>query len=1031
MTYAFYSRQARLIIVLVGVLVLGGGEGPVAAHCQVRAGAAYLKIQPSVRYQGMAGTMSAAVDEVQAFYANPAATAFAREWQWSAAYVHWIADIYGLAANYGRQLRTPWSRRFNVNLGLTYQGVREFDSTQGRKPPVAANDVMVALSLGSLLGGISPHIALGGNVKYLRSDLMGNVAGSFMFDMGVIYCSPRFALGGPFGYGLFSAGLAMDNLGAPLEFAAEKTPLPYTLRGGLALNVGTHRGLQLQIAGDYLHVRDEIGRFCVGAELAWGYRLAVRTGYEFNERLLSKLSVGMSLRLDDRTPLARGITAGTNQALRLDIGGLEANELFQVAGRTGAHHYTIGPEQFDLLEPLPHDTLRGEVAELRWEASRDPDLFDDVRYVLLVERATGIPAEQSHLAQGLSLLQQKSVALADLVKTLHSSLFLFCDSTFGAKGWPGHVSYRVADLPAGDYLWSVIAYDRDEHLRIASQRIWPFHVVQPDLQVVDIIFQPDIWITESDTQGVVSVHIRNNSPLPAKRAALVVFDELDNSGGAVAHADTAWQGELLDLRAWDQRSVSFTWRTLRAGLHRFRAVARLMDAEGRELPERDLENNRLSRQFYTIPKGSLALPEVVEAFVLPVIFWQVPLVTKVFFEPLSAEVAPQYYRASEWLYAPLDTIARRVVGRTDVVLKIEGYCDAVNGEQLELAKARALAVRDAFLTLGVSPEQVPLDSVSWAPSPDRKVTQNPGVHQERRNVRIRALRRATGTPETDIIAPVPFRNVPEPPIPLPVFFANTVRGIVPLQFGWLFLRANELGDSLQVGYATSACDSLLWHLRQQDVVWLNRTVTYTLVLTDTLGRRFLTRDRRSLLVPKGCDLPIVVGLAEFNDPQPFPILSWQTILQELGTRLKYSANMYYHFVGHACGITPRSVNNAFSRLRATNLQEDFLKAAEAIADRDPALYRLLMSRLDREGTVGKGADEPFVISLDERAFTSGYENIAPYAYSRLASLLNVEEAQLHPFLFHRKDGKLILEGDNESPVGRQVNRRIQIEFFYK
>lgn len=139
--------------------------------------------------------------------------------------------------------------------------------------------------------------------------------------------------------------------------------------------------------------------------------------------------------------------------------------------------------------------------------------------------------------------------------------------------------------------------------------------------------------------------------------------------------------------------------------------------------------------------------------------------------------------------------------------------------------------------------------------------------------------------------------------------------------------------------------------------------------------------------------------------------------------------MYYSFVVQAYGTTPRSVNNPFPRLRATNLQEDFVKAAEVVADRDVALYRSVMSRLGREGSVGKGAAEPFVTSLDERVFTGEYEYIAPYGYSKPTSLWNVEKAQLPPFLFYRKHGKLILREDDELSVGRQVNRRTRIECF--
>ncbi|MBC7188536.1 MAG: PorV/PorQ family protein [Calditrichaeota bacterium] len=1031
MTSRRMHGQGRGFLAIVGALTVLGGFAAPSAYGQVRAGAAYLKIQPSVRYQGMAGALSAAIDEVQAFYANPASTAFSREWQWSAAYTRWIADIYSVAANYGRQFRTPWSSRFNVALGLNYQGVREFDSTQGRRPPVSAGDLVGAISVGSPLTFFSANLAVGGNLKYLRSDLSGNTAGTYILDMGVMYRSPRFSVGGPFQYGLLSAGLAIDHLGSPLQFLQDKTPLPRTLRGGVAMHLGSHGGLQLQLSGDYHQVRDEIGRFCVGAELAWGYRLALRTGYEFNERLLSKLSMGMSLRLDDQTPLTREIASGTNQAVRLDIGGLEANELFQTAGRAGAHHYTIGPERFDLLQPLPHDTVRGQVVALRWQASRDPDLFDDVRYVLLVEHATGVPAERSELARLLALLAQRQVRLHDAIKAFGSTFHTVCDSTFGVTAWPENASYPITDLPAGDYLWTVVAYDRDEHLRVASQRMWPFHVMRPDVQVVDIVFEPDVWITESDTQGVVSVQVRNNGPWPAERVELTVVDEPPGPGASFLSPDTAWRGEIGHLPPRSSGAISFMWRTRISGLHRFRAHVLLLDAEGNQVLERNAEDNVLSRSFYTIPKGRVAIPDTVQAFVLPLVAWEVPLVTKVFFDAQSAEVAPQYYKSSPWFYAPLDTLARRVARREDVVLTLEGFADVVNGEPVALARTRALAVRTVLLELGVPPEQIPMDSLKWGPSPDRKITPNTGVHQERRNVRIRALRRVDATPQVDIIAPVPFRNVPQPPVPLPVSFTNTVKGVVPVQSGWLHLQATEFEDSLAAGYALGASDLLPWPLGEEDLGLLHKRIAYSLFIADTLGRRFRTRSRDVVLVPKACELPIVVGLAEFNDPKPFAIVSWEKVFRELATRLRYSPNLRYRFVGHACGITPRSVNNAFSRLRAMHLQEEFIRAVQGLTTTDPADQQLVLSRLERDGAVGKGADEPFSISLDEEEFLKSYREIDAGLFEKISLLRGRATADCQPFSFRAQDGKLLFEGDNETPLGRQINRRIQIEFFFK
>ncbi|MGQ9559358.1 MAG: hypothetical protein ACUVWA_02495 [Candidatus Oleimicrobiaceae bacterium] len=114
---------------------------------------------------------------------------------------------------------------------------------------------------------------------------------------------------------------------------------------------------------------------------------------------------------------------------------------------------------------------------------------------------------------------------------------------------------------------------------------------------------------------------------------------------------------------------------------------------------------------------------------------------------------------------------------------------------------------------------------------------------------------------------------------------------MPVQHGWLSLQANELGESLPAKYATHAGNSLLWPLNEQHVAWRKRTVTCRVVLIATLGRLFLTRDRRSLLVANGCDPPVVAGLVEFNDPRAFPIISWQTILQKLGKRQQYTTSM--------------------------------------------------------------------------------------------------------------------------------------------
>ena len=53
------------------------------ASGQVRSGGAFLKVLPGARHQGMAGSLTGVIDELNALYANPGATGFLRPWQWS------------------------------------------------------------------------------------------------------------------------------------------------------------------------------------------------------------------------------------------------------------------------------------------------------------------------------------------------------------------------------------------------------------------------------------------------------------------------------------------------------------------------------------------------------------------------------------------------------------------------------------------------------------------------------------------------------------------------------------------------------------------------------------------------------------------------------------------------------------------------------------------------------------------------------------------------------------------------------------
>ncbi len=509
----------------------------------------------------MAGSLAGALDETLAIFANPGATGFLREWQWSANYTEWIADIYNVSLMYGRQfrVRTPWSDRINFALGMHYQGVREFDSSRGAAPPVSARDVLISASIGSPITALSRNLSVGVNFKYLRSELAQFDANAFVFDLGVLYRTPRFRLSrsgaGLFDYGIFSFGLAVTQLGHSINFISTDTPLPRTLRAGTALNLGSQDGLQIQLAGEYRKVRDEISQFSFGAEITnlftplsqnLGRLIAVRGGYNVNDNLLSKLSFGLSIHLDDYMEPS----APRNTALRFDLGVREGNEFFSPVFRGSATQYSIRPERFEFAQPLFQSYVSTDTITLAWAATSDPDLYDEVDYLLLVVKDDSTALDQiikksekdkfdifkfkrtpflTHHTDSTQinflylLANQYSSKNGAESFELQKNLYIIVnyDSTFFLDKKRARLSVTMpSPVEPGDYFWTAVAYDRNRHLRYVTssgRNIAHFHVktetFRPDLTIeiktkIDTLFEPDLG---EALESLGNVHFELNS----------------------------------------------------------------------------------------------------------------------------------------------------------------------------------------------------------------------------------------------------------------------------------------------------------------------------------------------------------------------------------------------------------------------------------------------------------------------------------------------------------------------------------------
>jgi len=515
---------------------------------QVRAGSAYLKLLPGTRQQNLGNGATGGLDLAYSLYSNPAAAGFLREWQVSASATRWIADISNVSLLYGTQLRlrTPWSNRINLAFGANYQNVGEFDATRGAQAPVSANDLLLSSSLGLPFGTLARNFSLGVNVKYLRTELAQFRASSFVYDVGALWRSPRFRLSDEGLFGIVSAGISVNQLGEPLRFITEDTPLPRTYRGGLALNVGTHDGVQLQLMADYRDIRDEVNQVSFGVEAInilsflpdaltldgkLSRLLSFRGSYIHNSRqsseLVGKWSWGFSFRFDDymngnRTSESSSFLPAfppKNAAFQFDGGGISSERFASVYQGSGTLH-PLAPEYFEFipsdfhsydLSRRPEQSCRYcDAIELQWQATRDPDLYDKVNYILLlakddslnilrsIERATrdGLPANWVHderfKGDDETLTQVRVLTLSDTMANGMDlslrNLDMAMDSTFYVQPQDDRITFRLrpehtppspAFHAVGDYFWAVLAYDYNGHVKPAQlkgSRIGRFYV---------------------------------------------------------------------------------------------------------------------------------------------------------------------------------------------------------------------------------------------------------------------------------------------------------------------------------------------------------------------------------------------------------------------------------------------------------------------------------------------------------------------------------------------------------------------------
>ncbi len=946
---------------------------------QVRSGLGYLKLTPGARQVGMAGSMTGNLDYTDSFYANPAATGFMREWQWSATYTSWISDVYNASLLYGRRVRTPWSRSNKLVLGASYLGIREFDSSDGAGLPVSGNNFLATMSYGLPVSFISRRVSLGGNVKYFRSELAGFDANAIIFDAGLLYKTRRFrflkAAAGFLDDAILSAGLSLANIGRDITFLSESTPLPRILRAGVALNFGTHRGLQWSLATDYHKVRDETGFISLGAELSWSQLLAVRWGYSFEENLLGNFTFGASMSLDDRYSPVKHTLPGRNNSLRVDIAANQKSNLTSAPFHGSVSQFPIAPERFDIVSPN-REIIHGDSLVLRWRDSVDRDLYDNVSYWVIIDSDSLKVAE-----------------IAERARNAGEPVFdyLSGNGTLEVSQQLSTTEFVLSELSGGSHYWCVLAFDKDRHVRVATMKtedVVRFDVTVPDLRITSIQFGYSPWITQDDTQGILKFKVKNVGERASEGYQLAVFDssriQLSSTSGTPGIDEMAMKllGRIAipDSEPGAVATVNFEWRATEQGRHRI---------VGEIVPpgitaDEDSAPHRLAESFYTIPKGTFATYDTVLTQAVTNTSYELPYVGRVFFDSTSSEVNARYTR--NWIVEPLlATLANRLRANPSLTIELEGTADSNSGElDYDIAIQRAVAVRDTLIRLGVNREQ--LDVLPGVVLPQRKLPKDmvdsQRLLQERRRVEIK-VNEAT---ERELFAPL--RTHFNERIISPVNFFARVASVLPLQNGNVLVQADGLLESVNIHGVLGGVnldESILWEYHQTSINenedWQNTDADYSLELTDSLGRHFKTQPKTVFLETKSSNRQrMYVGIAKFGVAEPLYSFYWDNLMMRVPKLLK-KKDTRLRFVGHACAIGPEAINMTLSKRRGLLFYKRFLADVET---RYPELAGSIIERVDRPEGFG----------------------------------------ETQPFSFKGRKGEVFLLGDNALPGGRQLNRRI-------
>jgi len=952
---------------------------PLVLHGQEGIGLPFLKIGVGARQAGMGNVFTGIADDLYAAYWNPGGLGHIRRWGWSVAYNKWFMDVYQANLTLIQQFRIIGSRKTTIGLMCTYLGMPSWDSTNPNKnsDPVSASHLVAGISVGQRLDWIHPSLSIGFNVKGISSNLDTYSAQGLSADGGILFKSPRFNLNlGLFDYGIISVGVSVLHHGRKITFDSEKTALPRMIRGGVSYRMGKYGGFSLMLASDGILLENKYLRDIivgVAGELWWHDILGVRAGYKYADRDLDGYSFGVSLRFDDVFNSIFDLPSRHGDAIEIDLANAGYGDVLQETYRGSFSHYPIAPEPFRLEEPqVATARVMGETSMVRldWEEAEDPDPFDRVSYLVIIDR------DKRKIDEAIRMVERDIAGF--MVSDLKDSLML-CESTPSTQ-------FATSVYEGGIYQWAVAAYDLKGHARLAKKgkhKIAQFIVETADLTVDEITFTPSPWITTTPEQGTLSITITNEGIAVLDHFRVVIEDNFYSGLNEVKN--TLLETSVPGFGAQNDTTFYIRWSTSYTGPH-FIQVSVDPDSVIFEIKK---NNNRKTESIVSIPKGNVLVADTVEVVGTEYDYLEIPLVPEVYFGINSSVVQAEFYTDGAIIPSVLTTLARRLQANPHVILSIMGSIDALSGEtNTALADERAERIKTWLTGLGVQEMQVEViknhphrilgretmpatpEDANWIMEQNRVVTFS--VPQPDEESIFGPHRLDVDTTLKDSVA---FRIRIESPAEVDGWSIKGEPGNIEVT-NMKFVDGRDIAGILSWNGAD----------RIGILVPRNHWYRYSTVLIDTLGRMFKTRtDSVYLSERRTIRRMEAFGSAKFAETEPVYLFYWDKLM-DVARELVANRDMRLRFEGHACKIGPVDVNQRLSYSRSQRFTEAF---KERLRQAYPNHYQEAWGRVDPP--VGYGESVPMILRLGTR--------------------------------------REVMLGDNRFPEGRYLNRRTIVSLY--